>query len=357
MIQVPKFLATGIGSVPFRNPEEAVRLILSSLPEAPHWPQMPRLGFLEQMEVQYSEFLPCAVIDSEKKRLYFDTAGDYSEAFAQFYETYLLAMDPDEGSGDCSGAALSRNYATGFHAFTEALDGEERRFPFVKGQVVGPCSFSLTVVDENKRAIYYNESFRDVIVKGLSMNARWQVQALKAHARQVLCFIDEPILSAFGSSTYVAVKREDVVQLLADMVAAVHADGGLAGCHCCGNTEWSILVDAGVDIISFDAFQYGETVAMYADAVRAHLESGGMLAWGVVPTSPAIREQSVAGLSARFEQVMNHLAAKGIDKEWIVERALVTPSCGTGSMSPEVAVLVYERLAALSAAMRKTYGG
>jgi hypothetical protein len=78
MIQVPKFLATGIGSVPFRNPEEAVRLILSSLPEAPHWPQMPRLGFLEQMEVQYSEFLPCAVFASEKNRLYFDTAGDYS---------------------------------------------------------------------------------------------------------------------------------------------------------------------------------------------------------------------------------------------------------------------------------------
>jgi hypothetical protein len=41
---------------------------------------------------------------------------------------------------------------------------------------------------------------------------------------------------------------------------------------------------------------------------------------------------------------MNHLAAKGIDKEWIVEGP-GDPLLRNGSMSPEDAVLVYERLA------------
>ncbi len=355
MMTKPKFLATGVGSMPFEDPEYAIRLVMSRLPEAPHWPQLPRLGLNEQMEIQYSEHMPCAVIDREKNRLYFDTSGDYSEIFAEFYETYLTAMDPDEGSGDCSGMALSPAFSKGFHALEKALCEKGARFPFVKCQVVGPCSFSLTVVDENKRALYYNEEFRDVTTKALAMTARWQIQTLKPYAEKVICFIDEPILSAFGSSTYVAVRRDDVVQLLKDMIDAVHADGGIAGIHCCGNTEWSILIDAGVDIISFDAFQYGETIAMYAEAIKTHLGKGGVLAWGIVPTAAAIREQTVESLAERFEKVMDHLAAKGIDKGLIVDQAMVTPSCGTGSLPPEDAELVYERLAALSMRMKDKY--
>jgi hypothetical protein len=356
MITKPKFLATAIGSMPFDDPMRAVDLILAKLPSAPHWPQLPRLGMNEQMEIQYSEHMPCAVIDQEKNRLYFDTSGDYSEAFAQFYETYLLAMDPQEGSGDCAAAAISPAFSQGIYAFEEKLRICGSKLPFVKCQVTGPCSFALTVVDEKKRAIYYNEEFRDMIVKTLAMIGRWQVQMFKPFAEQVICFIDEPILSAFGSSTYVSVRRDDVINLLADMADAVHADGGIAGMHCCGNTEWSIPIDAGVDIISFDAFQYGETIAMYAGAVNNFLTKGGALAWGIVPTSTLIREQTVERLALRLEGMTDYLTSKSIEKRLITDQAILTPSCGTGSLTPEEAELVYDRLAALSAFMKERYG-
>ena len=355
MLVRPKFLATAIGSMPFDDPVRAVDLILSKLPGAPHWPQLPRLGLNEQMEIQFSEHMPCAVIDREKNRLYFDTSGDYSEAFAQFYETYLLAMDSEEGSGDCAAVAVSPAFSRGIYALEEKLRNRGTKLPFVKCQVTGPCSFALTVVDEMKRAIYYNEEFRDMIAKTLAMICRWQVRMFKPFAEQVICFIDEPILSAFGSSTYVSVRREDVIHLLKDMVDAVHVDGGIAGMHCCGNTEWSIPIDAGVDIISFDAFQYGETIAMYAEAVKAYLARGGALAWGIVPTSTLIREQTVESLALRLEGMMEHLASKGIEKKLIAEQSLLTPSCGTGSLTPDEADLVYNRLAALSARMKEKY--
>ena len=355
MIIKPKFLATAIGSMPFDDPGRAVDLILSKLPGAPHWPQLPRLGINEQMEIQFSEHMPCAVIDREKNRLYFDTSGDYSEAFALFYENYLLAMDLEGGSGDCAAAAVSPDFSRGIYALEEKLRIRGTKLPFVKCQVTGPCSFALTVVDEKKRAIYYNEEFRDMIAKTLAMICRWQVRMFKPFAEQVICFIDEPILSAFGSSTYVSVRRDDVIHLLTDMVDAVHVDGGIAGMHCCGNTEWSIPIDAGVDIISFDAFQYGETIAMYAEAVKHFLAKGGALAWGIVPTSTLIREQTVEALALRLEGMMEHLASKGVEKNIIADQSILTPSCGTGSLTPEEAELVYERLAALSARMKEKY--
>lgn len=352
----PRFLATGIGSMPFVDPTHAANISLAKHPEAPFWPQLPRLGLNEQIDVQYSEAMPRVVVDRDKGRMYFDTSGDYSEAFAEFYEAYILAMDPDDGNGDCSSAAISPDFANGMYAFEDRLLATGSMTPFVKVQTTGPCSFALTVVDENKRASYYNEEFRDVVVKALAMKCRWQVQKFQPFAEKVICFIDEPILSAFGSSTYVSVKREDVVSLLNEMVEAVHADNALAGIHCCGNTEWSIPIDAGADIVSFDAFDFGETIAMYPNAVKRLFERDGILAWGVVPTSVAIREQTVDTMVSHFETVMDNLASKGIDKQIIVEQAMITPACGSGSVEPADAERVFEMTAALSDAMRERYG-
>jgi hypothetical protein len=352
----PRFLATAIGSLPLSDPVRAVDLVLASIPEAPIWPQLPRLGMNEQMETQYSEGMPCAVIDREKGRLYFDTSKDYSEAFAAFYEAYMAATEAKAGTGDFSAMAISPDFSKGIYALEERLKAEFQPRPYVKAQTTGPCSFALTLTDENKRAIYYNEEFRDVIIKALAMKCRWQIQKFKKYARQIICFIDEPILSAFGSSTYVSVKREDVVAHLKEVIDGVHAEGGLAGIHCCGNTEWSILTDAGVDILNFDAFGFGETIAMYPQAITSLFARGGAIAWGVVPTSKAIREQTPETLVAHLEKMMDNLAAKGIEKQLIVDHAMVTPSCGTGSLEVADAEKVFQTLRVVPQLLRAKYG-
>jgi hypothetical protein len=141
------------------------------------------------------------------------------------------------------------------------------------------------------------------------------------------------------------------------MVAAVHADGALCGVHCCGNTEWSLLIDAGVDIVNFDAFAYGETLAMYPQAVKNHLEAGGILAWGLVPTSKAVRDQTVDTLVAQYEKVVDHLVARsGLDRQLVREQTIVTPSCGTGSMEVADAERVFELDGKLSQALKAKYG-
>ncbi len=349
----PKCMATAIGSLPHPTAEQALDVIFKALPEAPIWPQLPKLGLREQMEIQYSEGLPRVVIDEAKARMYIDTSGDYSEDLAKFYEGY---MQSDE-NGDCSAAAISPTFSAGIPTLERRLKSLGRKLPFVKCQTTGPISFALTIVDENKRAIYYNEEFVDTVVKGLAMKCRWQIQKFKPYGEGIICFIDEPILSAFGSSTYVSVQREDVVAKLNEVVESVHREGALAGVHCCGNTDWSLLVDAGVDIVNFDAFQYGETVALYPEHMKRQIiERGSFLAWGIVPTSVAIREESVQSLVARFDKVTDHLAKQaGIDKQTILRQAFITPSCGTGSLSIEDAERVFKLLGETSQALREKY--
>ncbi len=343
------FLATAIGSLPHEAAEAALDTIFANIPVCPIWPQLPRRGFREQMEIQYSEGLPCVVVDDESKRMYFDTADEDGSAVAmgEFYEAYMMA----EETGDWSSFAISEDFSAGIPGLEKRLQGGP--VPYVKVQTTGPISIGLSIVDENKRSIYYNEAFRDIVVKGTIAKSRWQIQKFSPYAeKKVICFIDEPILSAFGSSTYVSVVREDVVAILNELVESIHDAGALCGVHCCGNTEWPILMDAGVDIINFDAFEFGETMALYPEQVKAFLDRGGYLAWGVVPTSSKIRENDEETLMGVYDSDVEALVSQGVDKALLHARSIITPSCGTGSLPVEEAVHVFEILKRTAQALK-----
>jgi hypothetical protein len=345
------FLATAIGSLPHTDAQKALGIVFDKIPGCPIWPQLPKLGLREHMEIQYSEGLPCAIIDEAKGRMYFDTADEDKNAagMADFYEKYMAAQDSD----DWSSFAISPAYSRGMYALLDKLKADGKKRPWLKVQTTGPLSFGLSIVDENKRAIYYNESFRDIIVKGLAAKCRWQLNLFREYADDIICFVDEPILSAFGSSTYVSVQRDDVIAAVAEVAEAIHGAGGLCGVHCCGNTEWPILIDSGVDIINFDAYGFGESITLYAKEIGEFLQGGNIVAWGIVPTSEKITGETAESLVAKYDKIVSGLVAKGIDKELIHRQSMLTPSCGTGSLSEPLAERVFDVLAATSKALKE----
>ncbi len=345
-----KFLATAIGSLPHTNAETALSLVLDNIPDCPIWPQLPKLGLREQMEIQYSEGLPCAVIDEVKGRMFFDTADQDTSAAAMavFYERFMASQESD----DWGAFAITPAFSRGIYALLDKLKVGGGKRSWLKVQTTGPLSIGLSIVDENKRAIYYNEAFRDIIIKGCAAKCRWQLGLFKPYADDLICFVDEPILSAFGSSTYVSVQRDDVIAAMAEVAEAIHGAGALCGVHCCGNTEWPILIEAGVDIINFDAYGYGESIALYAKEIGEFLIQGNRIAWGIVPTSEKITVETAESLVAKYDKAVYGLTAKGIDRELIHNQSMVTPSCGTGSLAEPLAERVFEVLAQTSAALR-----
>lgn len=345
MIFKPSCLATGIGSFPHLDAGKACDLILGTIPEIPIWPQLPNASFREQMEIQYSEAFPNVVIDDVKQKMYFDVGREETTELELFFESYLQE--------DLEYFKISEGFSRGIYEMEKRLNTlTTLPIRFFKSQVTGPVTFGLATVDENKRALYYNEVFREVVVKGITMKARWLLKKFKPLGYKQICFVDEPILTGFGSSTYVSVQREGVVHDLHEVVEALHADGAIVGTHCCGNTEWPILIDAGVDIVSFDAFEFGETIAYYPVRIKEFLEKGGVIAWGIVPTSEKIVEETADSLIERLKQRITYLASKGIDQNLIWEQCLLTPSCGTGSLSVELSDKVFSTLSEVSRKLR-----
>jgi len=338
------FSATAIGSLPHTNAEVACEIMFKSLPEIPCWPQLPKISTKEDMCIQYTEGLPCSVISKDGKTLTIDDSHDTSTALATFYDTYL------QGSPDLF--QISRDCAIGFYTMLEYFN----KFPknavsALKGHVVGPITLAGSIKMASGITALYSEEFFDVIIKLMSMKAYWQFTKLSQYGLPVIIFADEPYLTSFGSA-FMNISRERAISALNEVYETVQSHGGLTGTHCCGNTDWGMLMESKVDIVSFDAYEFMDKYLMYWREIKTFLDRGGYLAWGIVPTSSKVTNVSTHDLVKKLEEGIQFLVNKGFSRTLIQERSIITPSCGTGTLTiaeaERVMALTYE----LSIAMK-----
>ena len=323
-----KFTATGVGSLPFEDYREACEFVKETFKDnIIFWPQLVRRSFLENMYVQFSEGLPAIKINKDEKKIYVDTkTDDYQQQLELSLEHYL--------DNDLDYFAISKDYAQGFYEMLEDRDlsGKE----YFKGQIIGPISFGLTVQQEDGRSIIYNPELYQVLVKVLSIKARWQIRKIKTKnsEQKVIIFIDEPYLVSLGSS-FVSLKKEDVIKDLDEVIDSIHQEGAFAGVHCCGNTDWSVLLKTKIDILNFDAFNYLDNLLIFQQELKSFLENGGILAWGIVPNSEQINNSTIENY---LLETIKDIAKK---KRLLDNQVIITPSCGCGTLSVELAKKIH----------------
>jgi methionine synthase II (cobalamin-independent) len=329
----PNALPMLIGSQPLKDHEAATRLIIDNVPRIPNWVQLPAYP-QEGMVEQYMEGLPGLV--HEENRSFVNTAdAGFDEQVLAFFEAYL-AIGEQGVADDASPFALSSECAPGFFTLLAALQAAPGNLTAVKGQITGPITFCTALQDHEKRAIFYHDTVRDAAVKLLALKAAWQAGKLSAFGVPVIIFIDEPALAGFGSSEFISISREDIMTCLDEVMDAVHARGALAGVHVCANTDWSLLLDSQVDIINFDAHGYFDKFVLYGDLLKQFIASGRYLAWGLVPTLAveAIEAATVDSLWQDWSAKLKRLEALGLDAAQVKSQSFITPSCGTGSLTP-----------------------
>ena len=350
----PNGLPTLVGSFPLTDHLEAAELVLAHTPEIPLWIQLP--AFPEEgMTTQFLPGMPGLTASQDK--LYINTQdASFDEAQLKFYNDYIAVTDGLTSLNDTS-FIMTTDTAKGFFVLLDQLKNLSSPPVAVKGQITGPITFGTSVKDENDRAVFYNEQLRDMAVKLLALKAAWQVEQLSQFNLPVILFFDEPALAGFGSSAFISISREEVAACFEEVIDAVHARGALAGIHVCANTDWSLILDSSADIVNFDAYSYFDKFILYADQIKNFIDSGRILAWGIVPTlgDETIADATAATLAADWEAKANQIIALGIDKAQLLAQSLITPSCGTGSLTLEQAKKVLQLTKDVSQEIRKRF--
>ncbi len=327
-----KILATGVGSMPHADAAGAEALVWEMLVDhAPFWAQLPRRDFLENMYVQYGEQLPGLRVDARQKTVWVDTDApsyldDFEACFTKIQERQVDAF------------AISRGAALGLYLLAARLQ-EQSWQGWVKVQVIGPVSLGLTLLDRKKTPILHNAELAELLPAYLALKAAWIIRQVRAHAEtKIIVFIDEPYLVALGTSAC-SLPREAIIRMIDAVVATIHESGALAGIHCCGNTDWDLVMATKVDIVSFDAFGYFDKFLLYEKAGTAFLRRGGVPAVGIVPNTEALDEE---GLEDRLGGVLER------HKDLFVNGGLITASCGCAGLTEERAAKVLDLSVRLS---------
>lgn len=345
----PCGIATGIGSLPFIDPNEALAFVLRYFPLIPHWPQMPQRGREEYFVYQFLQpLVDTGLLKTENDNFIFDSGrSDWPERLAEFYTICLAAEDGDH-------EALARFFpprraATGFHAFIGHLNKEkDLGIQFLKGQIAGPLTVGLNLKDHEGRFSYYQEELHDVIIRTLALNARCQASALSQFGCPALIFVDEPAISAYGTRYHLTMTREMIIEDMNAIFRAVHLENALFGVHACEAIDWSLVFATEIQILSLDAYRFGNSLFYYSSQMIRFLERGGVIAWGIVPTLDDPFNETPDMLINRLTGFLSKLAGYGLDPERLVRQSMITPACGTGLLSLDRAQRIHELTAAVS---------
>ena len=300
-------LTTAMAVMPHRDVEQALNLAMSL--DIPFWPQLPLLNYYEDMYVQASEHFPGIILNLEQKKLQFST-----EKFLQEIEESMANF------ADPKYFDISETYSSVYHRFLN-LDLSER--PAIRGQLEGPISFGLNVVDENKRPIIYNDMVRPFMLEFMAQRMNVQLKKLKKMNKNAFMFVDEPGLQFIFS----ALSGYNDIIARNDMETFFSLVDRPRGVHLCGNPDWDFLLNLDLDILSLDIYTNQDAFTGYAQSIQKFLHRGGIIVWGIVPTNfePFEKEQIIT-LEKRFESIWDTLIKKGIDRDILIAQSLLSPA-------------------------------
>lgn len=344
-----------IGSLPHKSVDSAMKIVEDNFSKIPFWPQLAKLNKNEDMIVQFLEKLPGLVVEESKS--YIDNESDtffeqLEELFMDFEE---IISNPESELLDKY--TLSENFSSTVRPLLEIVNKTKPKY--AKGQIVGPFTLATTLTDKEGRCAFYDETLREVIVKLLSLKALWQIREIKKANESTIpiIFLDEPSISQLGTSAFITISSEDVISVFKDVSDLIKASGAVSAIHCCGKCDWIVPIKSGVNIINLDGYFFAQNLSLFSEDIKQFINDGGIIAWGVVPTldADALEKADIEIIISKFEEAIEYLIKKGIDKELLLSHSMVTPSCGAGSLNVEQAEKAMRLTNELSIKLQEKY--
>ncbi len=297
---------TAMGIMPHESPGPALEAAMGL--DIPFWPQLPRLSFREDMYVQAMERFPGAVIDEENRRIYVDS-GRFMDELPAYLE--------EEASPDLF--RLSSDFSSVYGRF---LSLDLSSYKAIRGQVISPVSLVLQIADEGGKPLAYNDEVRELVFSFIQKKVNVQYAELAEKNSRAFVWVDDPGLQFVFS----AMSGYDNVKAKSDLTAFFNGVYGPRGIHLCGNPDWDFLFSLPVEIVSFNAFAFGDIAAAYP-SVKRFIEAGNIVSWGIVPTLfEEFTKEDVSTIASRLMAMWRLLEEQGVPIDMICRNSLIAPA-------------------------------
>lgn len=309
----PPGSATGVGSMPGRDPLEAANVVVGELPDLPYLPELPGRGLGADIIGRTAALLvdlPIEVVPS-----------GYRTAARPGHE-HRRAVDLVKRDVD---------------ALEEAVERAGARPAAVKVQAAGPWTLTAGIELARGHRVLTDRGalreFADSLAEGLVAHAS---EVSRRLATPVIVQLDEPSLPTVlagalstpsGYGTVPAVAEPDARDVLAGVIDKVAgATGQPVIVHCCApRPPVGLFRAAGARALALDATLLDGVPASLSDQIGEAWDAGMTLLLGLVPGVAPDRPPTLAQAAKPALDLVDRL---GFPRSILAERAVPTPTCG-----------------------------
>lgn len=297
-------MSMAIGSLPHRSVADAVALSMSAT-DIVTIPTLPKRSPAENMIAQALVGLAGV------------TVGQYGSLAIDVASVDPLS--PVRTDLDHDAFAGFRGFLTAATDFAGPL----------KWQFVGPITLGLAL----QRAGVPSSTAFDVAVRAVRAHTQFLLDAISRAVPKCeqIVVLDEPEFGAVMEPGF-ALAPDVAVDLLSGALAIIEPVA-VAGVHSCADADLASLIAAGPRLLSLPVHS---SLVDSAGYLHRYLDSGGWIAWGAVATDgpvPTSAERPWKQLCALWCQ----LVQRGCDPALLRQQSLITPECGLGLHSNDIA--------------------
>ena len=211
------------------------------------------------------------------------------------------------------------------------------------------------MLDQNERPILFDDTMRPFCSSSWPSGSTSSCARLQgAQPPTPSCSSTSPACSSSSARcrvTATAGAKDDLEQFFAQIERP-------RGIHLCGNPDWDFLLGLDLDVLSLDIYTNADIFSAYGAAIGRFLERGGVIVWGLAPTqTESFAQESSAALIQRLERVWAALCAKGVDRDFLLSRSLLSPAtcCLINPDREKTVEAAFDRIRQISRQLREHY--
>lgn len=307
------------GALPYENVQLVTNMMAKLFPTFPYLPVLKNLSPEDSLEYRTLGGMPGVIIDGRKISI---------KAGTKQYEREMSNLDKIYNNPE--------KYDLDQYAFDSPfLDKylniiKKFKSPNACINFLGPFTISQILMRAAKEQMLADKSFRKLFVQSVCIKAFWIIKKIKEYCETTtpVIVLEEPTLGELSvlKRENENINAENITNMLARVIEKIHNAGAIVCVQCFDKCNLSIPIDAGADIISFDAYNNPNNVKIFSEHVKSYLYRGGKINWGIVPviSEKHVKELSIDYISKRLSTAFEGLATEEIPIDLIEKTALIS---------------------------------
>jgi hypothetical protein len=196
--------------------------------------------------------------------------------------------------------------------------------------LLGPFSVSQKISQSINKQSLLDKTYRKLIIQTIGVKALWAINKIKENCSTTtpVILLEEPLFFQYG-----LLKRENeeispelITSFFNKVIDVIHSVGGIVGIHSPEKCNWTIPINAGVDIISFDAYNNPNNLTIIPDTISEFIHKGGKINWGIIPVQneTLIKNLNIEQITKKMLSTFDILISAGVSPKLVYHSALVS---------------------------------